>query len=541
MTVSRRCAVGLFLVLLVGVALIGDLTRADVPAEKAFVFREVTREAGLLEPLAGIMGHGGAWGDFDGDGRIDIYVGGFCDRPNSEYKPADGPVPNRLFRNLGNGKFERVKQPALEFFGRTSGAVFADLDNNGTLELYSANNARAKSGRKDEPQKSAQVRHSNLFRNDRGTLVDISTESGACPATLLSARNIGVFDYDGDGLLDLFVVEDRFIAKPRSILLRNKGKLQFEDVTQKVGLPEDIFGLGLAVADINGDGKPDFFVPHSNRLFLSKEGQYREATELRDVFGYKPLSREDWPCGAAFGDLNRDGRLDLVITAHHNQAANRVFLNEGIKDGVPRFRDVSKEVGLGEIVPTKCPHVEIQDLDNDGWPDLYTTAAWLDGDKVTPLIYRNEGVKDGLPRFVPNRPIKGPMVYYPAGPSGDYDNDGRIDLFLINWFQGNHSRLLHNESPKRHWLDVRVTGKTFNRMGIGSQVRIYKAGQLGKAESLLGYQELSTGYGYASGQPAVCHFGLGDETMVDLHVTLPNGKTTTRTKVAADQALMIEE
>src|SRR5262245_42962846 len=105
-------------------------------------FTDVTKQAGLYEPLAGIMGHGGAWGDFDGDGKIDLFIGGFCDRPNSEYKPAAGPVPNRLFRNLGNGRFELVKQSAVETYGRASGAVFADLDNNGTLELYVANNAK---------------------------------------------------------------------------------------------------------------------------------------------------------------------------------------------------------------------------------------------------------------------------------------------------------------------------------------------------------------------------------------------------------------
>src|SRR5690606_10074687 len=111
---------------------------------------------------------------------------------------------------------------------------------------------------------------------------------------------------------------------------------------------------------------------------------------------------------------------------HHERARNRVFLNRGLKNGVPQFENVSAEVGLPAELPNKSPHVEIQDFDNDGWPDIYFSTAWLDEKgQVTPLIYRNTGVtKDGLPKFQPQKSTEGPMVYYPAGPSGDVNRDG---------------------------------------------------------------------------------------------------------------------
>jgi hypothetical protein len=279
-------------------------------------------------------------------------------------------------------------------------------------------------------------------------------------------------------------------------------------------------------------------------MFLStKNGKYVEDPALKELFAWKPLDGEDWPCGAAFGDLNRDGQLDLVLSIHFHRARNRVYLNRGLKNGVPQFEDVSQAVGMPAELTNKSPHVEIQDFDNDGWPDIYFSTAWLDDEgNVTPLVFRNTGVgDDGLPHFTPPREIGGEMVYYPAGPSGDFDRDGRLDLFLINWFQGNHSRLLHNVSEKRHWIDVEVVGEDkLNRMGIGAQVQVYKAGKLGQASHLLGFQEVTTGYGYASGQAAICHFGLGEESQVDVHVTLPAGGEIWRRGVEADQRLTVQ-
>src|SRR3954467_4143395 len=143
----------------------------------------------------------------------------------------------------------------------------------------------------------------------------------------------------------------------------------------------------------------------------------------------------------------------------------------------------------------KAPHVEIQDFDNDGWPDIYVSIVKFKDGKPCPVIYRNLGVRDGIPRFredawavndfptAADRETRSSgvlfgrilkekkIMYIAAGPSADYDRDGRLDLFLANWWVESHSLLLRNETPGGHWLDVQVEGKGgVNRMGVGSRV-----------------------------------------------------------------------
>jgi hypothetical protein len=524
------------LLLLVGSLLVGR--------ESPIRFADLTSEAGLGAPLDGIMGHAAAWGDIDGDGDADLYVGGFGDRPEEEYLPARGQVPNRLFRNVSDGRFEQISNPAVEFSGRTSDAVFVDLDNDGMLDLYVANNAQPLSRLPPGLRRDAQLRSSSLFRNDHGTFVDVSAASGACVSAATSARSIGVLDYDADGALDLFVLEDRFGHSANSRLCRNLGGFRFADVTAEAGLPPNLFGLGVAIADLNEDARPDIFITHSNRLFMSSRGGgYTEPSGPKATLAWRPIDAEDWPAGAVFGDLNRDGRFDLVVGIHHDRARNRVYLNEGLDGGSPVFRDISGIAGLPSRLSAKSPHVEAQDFDNDGWPDIYFSAAWLDTDgAITPLVFRNLGLKGRLPQFAPLRQIWGeaPLVYFPAGPSGDYDGDGRVDLFLANWFRGNHSRLLRNVSRPNRWLEVGVRGRKMNSMGIGAKVHVYKPGKLNREGGLLGYQEIGTGYGFASGQVPVAHFGLGNQNVVDVIVTFPDGSKNDLYDIQTNRRLTID-
>ena len=541
-------------------------------AEPPFRFRDAGRDTGLSPLVEGVHGHGAAWGDADGDGRIDLYVGTFH---------TEGP-PNMLLRN-GNGRFRLDEQPALRISARATGVVFADLDNDGDLDLYVASMPAGEDSRLFR-RTGRTFAGCTLFRNDgAGQFTDVSAGNGACPERF-GGRSVAALDYDGDGRLDLLVGEDPlpgYNGSPTksSRLFRNAGDLMFEDVSREAGLPAGIPGLGVAAADVNDDGWPDVFLASSgggNRLFLNDgRGRFSEAPGSRETFAWPTSGGDDMVCGVAFGDVNRDGRLDVVLGQHYKRpwaepVANRLYLNRGSEDGVPTFEDVTERVGLVPL-PMKAPHVEIQDFDNDGWPDVSTSVVKFADGRPHPVIFRHLGLRDGLPQFradalgVNDFPTaedqatrrsgklfekilrERKIIYTAPGPTADYDADGRLDMFLPNWFSSAPSLLLHNETPGGHWLDVRVEGGSVegagvvNRQGIGSRVNLYAAGRLGDRSALLGSREIAVGYGYASGQPAVAHFGLGDIERVDVEVVLPHGNgTRTRIDVPADQRIVIE-
>jgi hypothetical protein len=557
-----RSAYTLVLIVLVVVALTllagGPGSGADptAPPGAPFRFTDVTAASGLEPWLRGALNHAVAWGDFDNDGKLDLFLGNFADRPK---QPGDGK--NRLFRQVEGGKFVPFPCPPVEIRGRCSGAVFVDLNNTGKLDLYVSSNMLEKPSAK-EPQHTPQSQRCRLYRNDGGgKYVDISDGCGACPPTLYRCRDIGVLDYDNDGLLDLLVVQDRLVEKDGKVhgsrLFRNRGNFQFEDVTTKVGLPEDLWGFGIAIADVNGDRRPDFFLCGINRLYLSQpDGTFKEAESLRPVFEQGGKGK-DFTTGAVFGDINGDGLLDLITGPHDYNGPSpvHVYLNEGMKDGVPRFREITRDLGI-PIIPQKAPHPEIQDFDNDGIPDLYWSAFFAEGSKRWPFICRGLGVKGGLPRFtVPSvpefelkqmrrnaPPAQGVgMVYYVNGPAVDYDGDGKLDILGGIWPEEN-SRLFHNETPGGNWLEVRVEGKKMNRMGVGAQVRVYAAGRVGEKSALLGYQVITLNGGYSSGRPALAHFGLGKTATCDVEVTLPSrDKPVVMAGTAVNRLLVVRE
>jgi hypothetical protein len=527
-----------------------------------FTFRDTGEAAGIFPHAAGMRGHGVAWGDVDGDGWPDLFVTSFANA---------GSKPSVFLRNE-KGKFRLDDQPQLRTVGSGSGALFADLTNSGRLDLYVSNCVHGSGKANQDPSFSAP---SALFRNDgNGKFSDVSQQSGACPPGY-AGRGLAALDFDGDGLVDLATCE-RYYGSVQTgpCLYHNKGNLQFENVAQAVGLPAAMSGLGVAAADVNADGWPDLFLTGGSgdhRLYLNDgQGKFREAPGSREVFQWKNASDDNTPAGVSIADVNGDGLPDIVIGHHFKRpwvtpAPVRLYLNQGVKEGNPTYRDVTESAGLMPLA-MKAPHVEIQDFDNDGLPDLYVSVVKFSGGQPYPVIYKNLGVKDGLPRFsedvwgvndfptAEDRSIKGGaggfggekkwekrITYSAAAPSCDYDRDGRLDLFLADWWIENKSMLLRNETKSGNWLDVQVEGANgVNRMGVGAKVRVYAAGKRTK-EGLLGEREIAAGYGYCAGQEAEAHFGLGNVETVDLQIVLPHGKgQLVQVGVKANQRLTVK-
>lgn len=575
-----------------------------LPPPPGFRFRDVGEERGLFPALDGIQGHAAGWGDVDGDGMLDLYVGTFFE-PNGKR--------NLLLRG-GRERFQLDPQPAVALPTRSSGALLADWDNDGDLDLYVSSMPRPKSG----------LAGCQLLENTGGgQFRNISEASGACPAEF-GGRSAATADFDGDGWLDLVVGEDPlpgYNGSPTksSRVFRNLGGLKFADVSREIGIPDQTPGLGVAASDLNGDGWPDLFLAAhlgGNRLLINDgRGRFAEPPGSRETFHWADAGGDNMVCGVAVGDVNRDGLPDIVLGQHFKTpwlkpVANRLYLNRGPRGGPPRFEDVTTAAGL-DALPLKGPHVEIQDFDNDGWPDLSVSIVKFAGGAAHPYIFRNSGVAAGsagaVPRFTlvgpeandfptaEDRQIKqsgaffkkmiadGKVIYTAPGPTADFDQDGRLDMFLPSWWPERRSLLLRNETAAGHWLQVAGSAASLpaatapaanspaatapaanppptaapaekpaatasppgtrrvNRQQLGTRIEIYLPGRIGEPAALLGCRELCVGFGYASAQPAIAHFGLGPHTTVDVRLVAPHGGSARDLRdVRVNQRLVVQ-
>src|SRR5215208_7127522 len=545
-----RLAAGIIVICLSFAAIAGATTLADgtpIIAEQAtcwvapavsdtqdITFSDVTDQEGITDQVTkDRFGHGVAWGDVNSDGSLDLLLGTFANYdPLVKLGYTSGTFkPDQLAIGSANGFTIDTTFP--KTYGWTSGLAFTDLDNDGDKDLVLSRN-------QEEAYDQTAPGETIALRNNAGSFEIVP---GAIPPNSrnnVGGRSIAVLDYNADGLLDLFITQDRFEGG-QSSLLRNKGGFQFADATASAGLPTNIEGFGVSAKDLTGDGHGDLYVVGSNRLFIAKgDGSFREigakAAGLVRPAPDPDRPKVDFDTGVSVGDVNRDGLPDVAVAEHYASAANlgrkipavSLYLNRGLNSrGNPVFEDVTTKAGLPSVA-SRSADVNINDYDNDGWPDI---AAGVAVSKTRPAIFRSLGLSNGVPRYsvpagvgqVKGTAEPGDQSHYglPVA-AADYDKDGRLDVFYDYFFSNVDGQLLlRDETGSGHWLSLSL-GQALGG-GIGAKVSVYRAGGLGEPNALIGQREIAATDGYTAGVPDEAHFGLGTNAAVDVRVTLPPG------------------
>ena len=492
--------------------------------------------------------------DYDGDGLLDIYLVNGAEMPSLV---KTGPkYSNRLFRNNGDRTFTDVTERAgVAGAGYGMGAAVGDYDNDGRPDLFLAN-----------------VTGNQLFHNNGdGTFTDVTAKAGLSGG-MYNGRKMwsiaaGWFDYNNDGLLDLFVANycqwdpryepacmgldgrgychpDSFAPLPNT-LYRNNGDGTFTDVSAETGISSVLGkGMGVVFADYDGDGFLDVFVANDNSpnlLFRNIGGKRFEEVAFQAGVAYNDEGTALAGMGADFRDVNNDGLPDIWHTAIENETFP-LFLNKG----KGQFRNGGRESALANLTrPMSGWSNAIVDLDNDGWKDLVVARSNV-LDNIGEIsrhfryaepnaVFRNLG--NG--RFEDVSASAGADFIQPAPHRGlafgDLDNDGRMDLVVTAL--GAPVKVFRNITETRnHWLLIRLTGTKSNRMGIGTQIRITTE------DGRTLYNEATTSTGYAASSDPRVHFGLGNSRVIkEIEIRWPSGTRQLLHDVTADRILDVTE
>jgi hypothetical protein len=544
-----RLAAGIVVFCLSFAAIAGATTLADgtpITAEQAtcwvappatsgtqeITFSDVTDQEGITDQVTkDRFGHGVAWGDVNGDRNLDLLLGTFANYdPLVKQGYTSGTFKPDQLAIGGTGGFT-MDATFPKTYGWTSGLAFADLDNDGDKDLVLSRN-------QEEASDQMKPGETIALRNSAGSFEIVPDAIPPNSRNNVGGRSIAVLDYNDDGLLDLFITQDRFEGG-QSVLLRNKGGFQFVDATASAGLPTNIEGFGVSAKDLTGDGRGDLYVVGSNRLFIANSNRTFREVGAKAAGLVRPAPDPDRPkvdfdTGVSVGDVNRDGRPDVAVAEHYASAANNgrkipavsLYLNKGLNSkGNLIFQDVTTTAGLPSVA-SRNGDVNINDYNNDGWPDI---AAGVAVSRTRPALFRSLGLTNGGPRFAVPSGVGEVKDAADAGgqshhglpvAAADYNKDGRLDIFYDYFFNDVDGQLLlRNETSSGHWLSVSL-GRALGG-GIGAKVSVYRAGGLGDPSALIGQREIAATDGYTAGVPDDAHFGLGANTTVDVRVTLP--------------------
>lgn len=490
--------------------------------------------------------------DFDNDGYLDIF---FTNGAHIPDLVKSGPAFwNRLYHNNHDGTFTDVTERAgLKGEGYSIGAAAADYDNDGWTDLYVTG-----------------VNRNILYHNNHdGTFTDVTMKAGATGVSngkKLFSVSAAWVDYNNDGLLDLFVTNyldwtpetsrvcgdpgKRLTCPPSlypgepNILYRNNGDGTFTDVSKETGIAAQIGkGMGVAIADFDGDGWTDIFVANDNErnfLFRNRGGKDFEEIGVEATVAYTdngvPLSS----MGVDFRDWRNDGNPGLFVTALGGETFP-LWMNEG--NGFFDMVTYKSQIGFPSFKMSGWG-AGIYDFDNDGWKDLFSANSHVsENADIDPqqhyrqhnAVFANRG--DGTFEDVSDAAglTSIPVAAHRGCAFGDLNNDGKVDV-VISAIAGPAEILYNTASGNNHWLVIDTRGVRSNRDGIGTRIKVTT--QSGKVQ----YNHVTTAGSYASSVDRRVHFGLGEESKVkEIELRWPSGTVQILRKVAADQILKVTE
>ncbi len=501
-------------------------------------FEDVTRSAGIdwthrngateEKYLIETMGGGGAFLDFDGDGWLDIFL---VDSGSHERSKDSRPGRNALYRNNRDGTFADVTdQAGLRggFYG--NGAAVADFDNDGRPDLYVTGWDQGR-----------------LYRNRDGKSFQDVTRTAGVAASGWST-SAAFFDLENDGDLDLFVCryldwdfdKDTYCGQRKegyrsychpskfkpvaSLLYRNDGNGSFTDVSAQAGVALPGKALGVVAGDLDGDGLADLHVANdaeANFLFRNEGGGTFSERALESEVAYGMAVKPESGMGTDLGDFDGDGRLDLIVT-NIDYEMNNLYANRD--DSF--FTDVTLSQGNGRSGLLYSGFgVRFLDYDNDGDLDL----AIANGHPLDNIhLYRDRVTSDEPAQLLENRNGRYVEAGSKAGEfwqkrqhgrglaTGDYDNDGDIDLLFIN--NGSPPVLLRNQGGNRNpWWGVQLEGRSSNRDGVGATVTV-------STDRRRIVRQRTGGGSYQSSHDPRLHFGLlPDEKIQRVEIRWPSG------------------
>jgi hypothetical protein len=489
--------------------------------------------------------------DYDNDGNLDIFFTNGADI--SSLKKTSPKYWNRLFHNNGDGSFTDVTGKAgLAGTGYDTGVAIGDFDNDGYEDIFVAG-----------------VHRNTLYHNNGdGTLSDVTEKAGLSKpdedyGPLWSVGAAWV-DVNNDGLLDLFVVNylswdvnkepdcifqgkpeychPKFYKELPNQLLLNKGDGTFVDVSARSGIRSHLGkGMGVGVADYDGDGLPDLFVANDklfNFLFHNKGHAQFEELAFEAGVALPEHGNLISGMGVDFRDLNNDGRPDVALVAL-SQETFPVFENHG----KGAFAEITAKSGMALLSNSMSGYsIHIADFDNDGWKDIFVSR----GDVQSPAMADRRQIDqpNTVFRNAPNGKWTAltaeagfaaqPPRRHRGSAFGDFNHDGKLDV-VVTALVAPAEIWLNESSNENHWLELALQGTRSNRDAIGAKVRIQAGGQTQ-------FNHVTSASGYASSSAGPLHFGLGTAKMVDeIEIRWPSGTTQLLRNERGDRILRIKE